>query len=329
MEKQYLGQILRNNEIFPIYVSRNSNISINFYDEAGNILAQILPPYNFQLTNEYREMPPEFLSQIKSLWTDILKNNTSLEKRHELLKKYADVLKIDKKHILSTSSAALSQKNKSKKSHDDEDENEISKNISIREETSLNKRVDDRYTLGEILGIDDPNASLVCVETADVSNTKFSSKFSFLIKYSDGRLEVPEMLEQRDGIHPDRNVYASNRDGSEATKENVLALYRINTEKGRNSMISVSYGNMGHLKLQFGKTDLVQGHDFVAVPLETETTRFTTRQVQDILDREHGIHRPSDAVEEAHMYDKYNCFGNENSTMTADNIDGKREAERK
>ena len=322
MSKHYLGQIKVNNDIVSIFVKREDEDSIGFYDSFGNFIAQKEPNYQLLPAEQYRNMPPEFLTQIDSLWQDIMKNGISLDTQNRDLERFSGILGIDKERVMSSSSIGLSQKVDETPKKDDKkleiddrkdntithkNNNEVLDSISAKTEIELDKLVDDRYTLGEILGIDDPNATLICVHSIDIKSTSRSnSEFSFLIKYPDGRLEKADMLSQEDGTSPDRDVYSSNRDGSDVNKVGVRSMYRIKSPTGKESMISVSYGTAGTLDFQYGKRDITK-QDFMSVPLESSYSRYVTKEVQDSLDPERGIYQAHKSAKEASSHMDKGC----------------------
>lgn len=335
MSKYYLGKIKDNANILNVYVERFDKDSIFFYDDNGNLLAEWNPPVPLEAAKEYRDRPPAFLTQIDSLWQDILKSGTSIDQRTRQLEAIAHSLGIDTVKILSVSSFETSQKVEDRKKENDaildekadketsKNPNEVTVSVDARSEVALNKLVDDRYTLADILGVDDPNATLICVDSIDIKSTdKSNSQFSFLIKRSDGTLEKADMLSQDDGTSPDRDVYSSNRDGSSVDKVAVRSMYRIKSPLGKDCMISISYGGYGNVNLQFGRRDITE-QDFMSVPLEntqlenSTCTHYATREVQDMLDPERGIYQAHKSTNEISSHTDKGC-----NNLTMDEADG-------
>ena len=335
MEKFYLGQIRDDNNVLAIFVGRIDGDSIGFYDSNGKLVAEWNPPTPLETAREYRDKAPDFLTQIDSLWQDILNNRTHIEQRSKEIQAVANILGIDVKNILSISSFKTSQpvvarKNNNTRLTEKETEqqhqpsqnpNSITDNVYAKSEIKLNKLVDDRYTLGSILGVEDPNATLICVDSCDITGGKGSnSQFSFLIKYPDGRIEQAPMLSQEDGTSPDRDIYASNRDGSDIDKITARSMYRVHSPLG-DFMISATYGVTGTLDVQLGKRDFTE-QDFMAVPLEDQKyTRYVTKEVQELIDPERGIdhtHHMTEQVEQ-HMVndssDANSTGGSKNSAL--------------
>lgn len=337
MKKFYLGQIKDDNNVLAIFVGRIDGDSIGFYDSNGNLIAEWNPPVPLEAAEKYSDRAPSFLTQIDSLWQDILKSGTSIEKRTSELEAIANELGLDIEKIMSFSSFDMSQEVATRKKHNepvapdkDEEENSdfqnpnlVTDSVHARSEIALNKLVDDRYTLGDILGVDDPNATLICVDSIDIKGPeKSNSQFSFLIKHSDGTLEKATMFSQDDGTSPDRDVYSSNRDGSSVDKVAVRSMYRINSPLGKNCMISTSYDSYGMVNLQLGKRDITE-QDFMSVPLENmklennTSTHYATKEVQDMLDPERGIYQAHKSTKEISSHTDNGC-----NNLTLDEADG-------
>lgn len=245
MKKFYLGQIKDDNNILAIFVGRIDGDSIGFYDSNGNLIAEWNPPVPLNAAEKYSNRAPSFLTQINSLWQDILKNGTPIEERSREIEAVADALGLNVEDILSISSFKTSQHvaerhtkhtistEKEQQKKTSQNPNLVTDSVYAKSEIALDKLVDDRYTLGDILGVPDPNATLICVDSCDISGKKRSnSQFSFLIKYPDGRLEQAPMLSQEDGTSPDRDIYAANRDGSDIDKIIALSMYRVHSPLG-------------------------------------------------------------------------------------------------
>ena len=312
MEKFYLGQIRDDKNILAVFIGRIDADSIGFYDNNGNLIAEWNPPEPLEASTEYRNRPSSFLTQLDSLWKDLETSHLRIDIHSKEVEDISECLGLDTKDVLGFTSLKMSQKlvapNKKDdkstfKSGESQNPNAILDNIDAKSEVKLNKLVDDRYTLADILGVSDPNATLICVHSCDIKDGRSSnSEFSFLIKYPDGRIEHAPMLSQDDGTSPDRDIYSANRDGSDIDKIAARSMYRIHSPLG-DYMISTTYGNSGTLNLQLGKRDITE-QDYMAVPLEDQTyTRYVTKEVQDLLDPERGIYQAHKSTEEisSHM----------------------------
>lgn len=324
MSKKSIGYIKDNKTILEIFAERESDDAIHFYDSNNNLLAIFRRPDKLIVSKEYRDRPPEFLNQINSLWKTIYENSVSLDELNKEKEDYTREANLDDNSIvMSTTSTKLNQKIDEKRLNIDDEKEQNNSKIknskqlehnkkaleasNIREETKLSTRVDDRYTLGDLLGIDDQNASLVCVDSTYISGNQSSSKFTFLIKHSDGSLEKADMFSQQDGLNPSREIYASNRDGSSVNRLQVRSMYRFVSPTGKEAMLSVSYGEAGTLKLHYGVIDRTNNNKCMAIPLETNTTRFVTKEVQDTLDPERGQYRSTRSLDEIAEHTKKGC----------------------
>ncbi len=330
MGKKSIGYIKDNKTILEVFAKRESDDTIHFYDSNNNLLAIFIRPDELTVAKEYRDRPPEFLNQINSLWKTIYENSVSLDELNKEKKEYIRELEsTDNSIVASTSSIKLNQEldesklhindEKETKVHEDQNfqDSQSSKQLehnkkaleasNIREETKLSTRVDDRYTLGDLLGIADQNASLVCVDSTSIAGNQSSSKFTFLIKHPDGSLEKADMFSQQDGLNPSREIYASNRDGSSVDRVQVRSMYRFVSPTGKEAMLSVSYGEAGTLKFHYGVIDRTNNNQCMAIPLETNTTRFVTKEVQDTLDPERGQYRSTNSLSEIAEHTKKGC----------------------
>ena len=171
----------------------------------------------------------DFLSEINSL--DI-NNELSLNEVNTELDRISKELNISKEQILSIAQVDydLNQKNKDKdsdkiklkneeeKTNDKKQEknqnNDVKKkNPNIKQETNLSQKINNKYTLGDILGVPE-NGKLVAVYSSDVENNTSSTKFTFLIQDKDGNFMPCENLQLVGGNLPTNDIYASNYDGS-------------------------------------------------------------------------------------------------------------------
>ncbi len=71
-----------------------------------------------------------------------------------------------------------------------------------------------------------------------------------IIKYPDGTLHTPDMLEQDRGKYPDINAYETNRDGSSVEKKNVQSAYSIDSPIIENGILTVKIGQMGIIEMR-------------------------------------------------------------------------------
>ncbi len=311
---------MNDNKVMTLYAQRDDN-GVSFFDENNNCIAVSKPPYPLMKTNEYREMPDEVLNQIDSLWSELQKVAKSLDIREE------DIQAISQSPIkqrVDDKKLRLDDEKGTDTDETKEHNEEVLSTLGIKQETKMSTRVNDRYTLGELLGVDDPGATLVCVYSGSVSERTSNSLYSFLIKHSDGSLEKADMLSQIDGTMPSREVNSFNRDGTSLEQEKVRSMYRFVTPNGKEAMISVSYGASGTLKLQYGEIDITNNNQFMAVPLQTtdQSTRFVTKQTQETLDTDRGIYNTYRANKEIDYHRDASSKERENCEIGLAEADG-------
>lgn len=318
MPKVYMGQIRDGNRVLAVFVTPYDHDSVSFYDDNNNLLAQWDYPDTITAAEEYRDKHPEFLTQIKSMWLDILLNNSKLALRNKELADILEALDMDLGFPLVLEDddrqreKDIIKAEEEKKKEDEQNPNLVHGVVYSRSEIALNELVDNRYTVGDYLDISDPEAKLICVDSCDLKDGSAHSKFTFLIKYPDGRLEKPTMLSQDDGTDPDRDIYSSNNDGSNVSKVDARSMYRIKSPLGQNCMLAVSYASYGTVNVHFGKRDLTE-QDFIATTLENKKlhnithTNYVSPEVQSLLDPARGTDQAYKATKEAASHIKHGC----------------------
>ena len=317
-----------------IYISvenkSKDDFIFKYYDldnkEKPNLLAVdqgngIIPTVkNLEYSMQKRESNLDFKSQIQNLEA---KKGISLNQTNEELDKISKQFDMPKDKILAIANVDLDnqvtkkeeekiqlKENKEKENTLDENNKENRKEIkknnpNIKQETDLNQKVNERYTLGDIIG-ETGGGKLVAVYSDAVENNTNSTKFTFLIKDKDGNFSRPKHLEQMSGTHPTNDVYASNYDGSRVTKTHVDSSYKINNN---NYALTVKIGTMGDLDLGLSQRSIYQGEEkapLMTVPLKTSQTYNTRPEVKEKLLAYHSEHGRSAAdvrAKEARSHD--------------------------
>ncbi len=230
-----------------------------FYDNDNNCIAGTDRDGKIYPTAEFASSDLSFLGQLEDL------SNTkgiSLEEFDDHLEKIAKSLGINKKDILSMSETDLDKKISEKsgaqitldeEEQKDKDQVEANENaldnISSKQEIDLNNKVDDRHSLGDILGVP-AGSKLIAVYSDSIANNKNTTRFSFIIQNADGSLEPADMLEQVGGKESDKSVYETNRDGSKVEKQNVNSSYAIKSSVVDNGILTARIGSMGYIELR-------------------------------------------------------------------------------
>ena len=245
----------------------------------------------------------------------------SLNEMDKQLDSIAKELGISKEDIRSMSeldlNQAIAEKEEEKdspkislddKDHPEEDDkqkeenNEIALKGASKQEINLDERVDDRYTLADILGVP-AGCKLLAVFSDNIKDNKNTTRFSCIIQTADGKLMPADMLTQVGGKHSDKTIYDSNWDGSEIEKESVNSSYTINSPIIKNGIITMRYGSMGRIIVSYGKTDPTSHRDAITQELRgREVFHRTERSVLDEFDRDNSQYDVTNKIREAESH---------------------------
>lgn len=270
-----------------------------------------------------------FLGQIEELTQE---KGISLDELDYELEQIAQELGLSKEEILAMSEIDLEQRIGENAKEDpqltlDDDDQEVSEeqtkqnknaleNIKGKQEINLDAKVDTKNTLGQILGVPE-GSKLIAVYSDAIKGNTNSTRFSFIIKNPDGTLSPADMLEQTGGKESDKNIYETNRDGSEVEKKRVNSSYKINSPLVENGLLTARIGSMGYIEVDYGQIDKTHNKDAFTQELETTHTRYTTREVREEFGRQQGTDNIRDNLKEARDY-----IENGNRPLTLDEVDG-------
>lgn len=321
--------------VFKFYNKDMELLAINLNDGRGTI-----PSSNFA-----DKLPPEIIKQFDDFLESLeFRQDNSLNKINSDLEKMSEVLGIPKGRIVAVSEAPNKKNNLEDKKKDDEkihikDEDELKKEDKTKkqkspeeekklealekQQTSLSQKVNDRYTLGDILGV--PNdGTLVAVYSDSIENGKQQNhtKFSFLIKDKEGNYTECPNIEQVGGITPDAKVAASSSKGDEVKTDQVNSLYKIKSSSNIEYMLTAKIGSQGTIDLGIGQRDRTQGvnsNELVTVttPLKTTSNYYTTPETREALNGTHeGNKQATRRAQEGKAHQDENC------KPTKDEFDG-------
>lgn len=317
--------------VFKFYNKELELMAINLNDGQGTLptakFADKLPPEILKQFDEFSYLPENSLNQI----------NSDLEK-------ISQVLGIPKKDIMAIADTSYSKEISDDKKNDDDkihlkDEDELKKEKNAKkrqspkeekklealekQQTSLSQKVNDRYTLGEILGV--PNdGTLVAVYSDSIENGKQQNhtKFSFLIKDKECNYKECPNIEQVGGITPDTQVAVSSSKGDEVETKQVNSLYRIKSSNNIEYMLTANIGSQGTIDLGIGQRDRTQGENSsdlatVTTPLKTTSTYYTTPETREAINgTKDGYKQATRRVEEGQKHLDKDC------DATKDEFDG-------
>ena len=334
----------------------SGNIILKYFDEnqkciainSGNGIISTKESISYALNNN-----SDFLSELNNL--DI-NNELSLNDVNNQLNRISEELNISKEQILSIAQVNYDFIKKNKDENSDkiklkkdentphnvqeksQNNNTKKKRPNIKQETNLNQRINNKYTLGDILGVPE-GGKLVTVYSSDVENNTSSTKFTFLIEDKDGNFMPCENLQLIGGNLPTNNVYSSNYDGTSVKMEQVNSMYRVKSPySNENYVITADIGSMGTIDLGIGQAPRLQGMSssktaLVTAPLKTSSTYNTQTETKETLLSYHsGIYAADERSSEAKnhnddceitMYevDGDITTGHQHSTYDVDEID--------
>lgn len=301
-----------------------------FYDNDKNFIAGCDKDGKIYPGAEFSSSDLSFLGQLENL-TQV--QGISLTEMDEHLERVAKAIGVSKKDVLSMSEIDLEQKVKEKESpqlslsEDDEEKSREEQtksnkdaldNISSKQEVKLDNKIDNRHTLGDVLGVP-AGSKLIAVYSNSIADNKNTTKFSFIIQHPDGSLEPADMLEQVGGKESDKSVYETNRDGSAVEKQSVKSSYSINSPIVKNGILTARIGSMGYIELGYGQIDRTSNKDAFTQKLETEHTRYTTYEVREEFSSKNGIDNIPENMDEIRTHEKAGC-----KNLTLEEADGNR-----
>ena len=303
---------------YKFYNKNKELIAVNFNDGRGTFPTEAFVD----------KLPPESLKELNEFSNSLNKVNSDLEQ-------ISKVLGIPKEEIRTMSEVSSEQENNSENQKDDDkihlkdekkDKNsqksnkektpEEEKKLQAleKQQTSLSQKVDDRHTLGELLGIP-VDGTLVAVYSDNIENgsNKNNTKFSFLIKDKDGNYTECPNIEQVGGNTPDTQIAASSSDGSNVQTIKVNSLYRIKSSSNIEYMLTANIGSQGTIDLGIGQRDRTQGVNSqnlttVTTPLKTTSTYYTTTDTREAINgTRDGNNQVTRRVAEGQTHINANC----------------------
>lgn len=264
-----------------------------------------------------------FLNEINSIDES---QELSLKELDKLLDKVARILKIDKSDVLSLSKVQLDQAIQSKNSDEldisddtepsldnEKQNNNILNSSNIKQEIDLSKKIDNRYSLADKLGVSQSDELLIVYSSA-VINNETTTRFTPVIRHTNGQIEQAKNLRQIGGIHSDKNVYETNRDGSKVEKKNVTSSFMI---EGSNNLLTIRNGDMGRIEVGFGGTDVTSHRDAFTQRLETREMYYVTREVREEFKSGKGTRNFTHKLDEIENHEEHGC-----DKLTLDEADG-------
>lgn len=320
-------------------VDRDGHPIIKFYDQNNSFLGIRNEEGRAIPSMQYSNENLGFLHEINFIYEKV---GPSLEELDKKLEEASKILGVSKSSVLSMSYLELDQtiemkdSFKPKKTEDDkikivpdeydDDEEEqkqdqkqnkdiLNNNAISMEEIDLNKKIDDRYTLADLLGID-PNAKLIVVNSTQIEDNVNTTRFSFLIEEADGTLRYADMLHQIGGKDSDKTVYETNNTGSQVRSKSVESSFGIDSELVENGILTVRIGQMGTIEVGYGQMDKTYHKEAFTQRLETDELYPTTAKVREEFSKTKGEYNISKKIDEIKEHEKHGC------NMTIEDADG-------
>ena len=338
------GKIPTIHDVFLMtFKDETGNTNKVFFNEDGKCLGGIGKDGQILPSSEFIEYDSDFLAQLEYLNQN---DEITLESYENYLEKIAKEFGIDKENLRSFSEFDLDQeieikqqeedKGKNKKEEDkdkislktdneqppeiqEEKNKEALENIDSKREINMDKLIDDRHSLADVLGLPS-GCKLIAVYSDAIAGNKNTTTFSFIIQNPDGTLQPADMLEQTGGKDSDKTVYETNRDGSSVNLVNVKSSFKINSPIIENGILNVRYDQMEGIKVNFGQMSKTDPNKSFTQELKPDYFD-ATKKVKNVMgNREDGIHGPDNRIREAQEHTDAGC-----DRLTLDEADGKEE----
>lgn len=336
-----------------IPIEKNNDVGEIFFkilDENGDVMA-VQSKSGFLPSTKYLDLfnSPENANSLSILKEYASREGLTLNSMEKELDKISKELNLSKKEILAISKTSyddeihkdnnkeeneenleeekihLKEENQEDKKEEEQKQNEKALDrINTKQKASLSQKVDGVNTLGSILNIPS-SGELYVVYSDDIYGNTNNTRFSFLIKDSDGNFTQPENLKQISGNHSSLNIAESNRDGSNITQKQVYSSYMIKGTNNIEYVITANIGTHGTIDLGLGQIDKTQGTNSkdstaITVPIETTNTFYQTqREVKDdLVNPREGTYQATERVNELEEHKQAGCDKN----LTSKELDG-------
>lgn len=307
-----------------IELSPEGNTIKRYYDEDSNLLAGGTNDMLFP-SPELANYGDKFLDQLDNIDESQEISLTELDKE---LDEVSRVLGISKSDVISMSKVELDAVIKNKEVIDLSDDKDLSpeeidthnnavlERLEIKQEIDLDKKIDDKYTLADVLDVE-KGSQLIVVDSDEIANSEHTTRFSCAIKGPDGNIRSADMLTQAGGKNSNKNVYETNRDGSKVENKVVQSSFAINSEKFKNGIITVRHGQMGTIEVGYGQMDKTEHQYAFTQRLETREIYPVTSRVREEFSKDKGEYNIDRKIDEIKEHEEHGC-GN----MTLAEADG-------
>ena len=321
MRKLLLGNVqIAKDIIVMIDTAPNGDVLLKFYDENQSLIAARGADGEIYPSEAFINEDLSFLNEIDDFSID---ESLSLEELDQELEEVARVLGVSKSDVLSMSQveldAVIGEKDvdslslednkklsKEEQSNRNDRNAEALQNMNTRQEINLDKKIDNKLTLAEVLGV--PAGSVLCVvDTDKIQDSENTTRYSCVIKAPDGSIQMADMLKQVGGKNSSKDVYETNRDGSRVEKQVIQSSFEIDSPLVENGIINIRKGQMGVTEVSYGQMDRTSHNDVFAQKLETRETYPVTREVRNEFSGYKGIDNVSNKMDEIKEHENHGC----------------------
>ena len=327
-----------NGKIYPFLdMDFDGNLIIKYYDANDTLLGVRDMHDNFYPGPKYAYEGMDILEEIENSAIDFKPNLEEIDRRLEKVSRELDISKRDVlamsqididvaikgKDIKDTSKPEDKKEKKIVIDEEEIQENEENReqnkdaleNLNAKQEINLDKKIDDRYTLADVLDVP-AGSKLLVVHSNMVQNGENTTRFSPLLELPDGTITRIDCLTQVGGKDSDKNNYEVNRDGSSVEKQNIKSSYAISSPIVQNSILNIRYGQMGNVEVAYGQMDKTSHHDTFTQRLETNELYPTTSRVREEFSKAKGEYNISEKIDEIKKHEEHDC------NMTLEDADG-------
>ena len=215
-EETPTGKVPTVHDIFVMtFRDKSGNITETFFSDTGKCLGGRGKDGKIYPSAEFAEADLSFLGQLERLSNNQGITFDELDKDLEKLAKELGISKYDIKDmpkieldqkIGEMNKEQEQEKDKISLQEEDKQNEDALEKIDSKEEIDMNKLIDDRHSLADVLDVQ-AGSKLIAVYSDKIVNNTNSTRFSFVIQKPDGTLSPADMLEQTGGTDSDKTVY--------------------------------------------------------------------------------------------------------------------------
>lgn len=326
---KYLGEIDSNKSIFMLIEQQqdkkgNLNIVEKYYNEdleflGGNNKAD---GFDFIMLNKEHINDKDLLESLNRLDKDGKLDLEEIERRE--LEEIAKAIGIDEKDIQGLTQIDLAKeieekqeannKNKDKENKEQElNKEQTNQVVSTKQEMKINTKVDNKKTLGQVLGLNSSEYTKIAIVYSDKLQSlngkdekTNNTRYSFVAIRKDGTAKtINDKLEidHISGNNSYRDAIKIDADKTARKDDKTRSRYKI---KGKEEYLSVENGQYGELKAYYGKGKTREKNETVETQLETTNIRPTPIEIRRLQADYKGIYNTDKMAKEANQhFEKY------------------------